>query len=119
MYSNPPAHGARIVATVLGDPLLAAEWRAELLAAMQRVAAMRIALRDALVQRGTPGSWDHIVSQTGMFSYTGLSKKQSLKMVDEFHVYMLETGRINVAGLSKDTVGIAADAIHAVVTERE
>lgn len=51
-----------------------------------------------------------------MFSYTGLSKAQSVRMTDELHVYMLDTGRINVAGLNAATVPIAADAIHAVVT---
>jgi len=116
MYSNPPAHGARVVAAVLGDAALNALWRGELLSALQRVAAMRAALRAALAKRGTPGSWEHITAQTGMFSYTGLSREQSRRMVDDFHVYMLESGRINVAGLSAATVDVAADAIHAVVT---
>lgn len=92
------------------------EWRAELAAAMARVQRMRTLLRAALESRGTPGSWEHITKQIGMFSYTGLTEPQSVRMVDEFHVYMLASGRINVAGLSEATVGIAADAIHAVVT---
>jgi aspartate aminotransferase len=116
MYSTPPAHGARIVAHVLSHPELEAEWRAELEAAMRRIARMRSLLRDALVARGTPGSWEHITRQIGMFSYTGLDRAQSERMVEEFHVYMLASGRINVAGLNEATVPIAADAIHAVVT---
>lgn len=116
MYSNPPAHGARIVATVLGSADLAAEWRAELLAAMSRVKRMRGLLEAALGERGTPGSWSHITKQIGMFSYTGLSKEQSERMVEEFHVYMLNSGRINVAGLNEASIPICADAIHAVVT---
>lgn len=116
MYSNPPAHGARVVATILDTPDLAAEWRSELGAAMKRVSRMRTLLRDAVVARGTPGSWEHITQQIGMFSYTGLSPAQSHRMVEEFHVYMLSTGRINVAGLNEATVPICADAIHAVVT---
>ena len=116
MYSTPPAHGARVVATVLGSAALTAEWRSELLAAMQRIARMRALLRAALVARGTPGDWEHVTRQIGMFSYTGLTEAQSVRMVDEFHVYMLRNGRINVAGLTEAKVPLAADAIHAVVT---
>jgi aspartate aminotransferase len=117
MYSNPPAHGARVVAHVLASPELNAEWRAELGAAMKRVQGMRAALKAALVARGTPGTWEHITEQTGMFSFTGLSPSQSERMVEDFHVYMLKSGRINVAGLSAATIDTAADAIHAVVTD--
>lgn len=97
MYSNPPAHGARVVAHVLNTPELNKEWRAELAAAMQRVKGMRVLLRDALHAKGTPPpgtakSWDHIVNQIGMFSYTGLNKAQSERMVEDFHVYMLSSG---------------------------
>eukprot|EP00158_Paraphelidium_tribonemae_P000225 Partr_v1_DN20052_c0_g2_i1_m21361 putative Aspartate aminotransferase len=116
MYSNPPAHGARVVAHILNTPELAAEWKAELGAAMARVSRMRTLLRDALVARGTPGNWDHIVKQIGMFSYTGLNPAQCERMVEECHVYMLASGRINVAGLNAASIPIAADAIHAVVT---
>ena len=116
MYSNPPAHGARIVAHVLNSPELQAEWRAELLGAMQRISRMRVLLRDALVARSTPGDWSHITRQIGMFSYTGLTREQSDRMVEEFHVYMLNSGRINVAGLNEASIVWAADAIHAVVT---
>jgi aspartate aminotransferase, cytoplasmic len=83
---------------------------------MARIRRMRSLLRDAIVSRGTPGCWDHITQQIGMFSYTGLTESQSRSMVEDHHVYMLSSGRINVAGLSEATVGIAADAIHAVVS---
>ena len=83
---------------------------------MHRVARMRGLLRSALEAKGTPGDWSHITRQIGMFSYTGLTKAQSQRMVDEFHVYMLDSGRINVAGLNEASIPIAADAIHAVVT---
>jgi aspartate/tyrosine/aromatic aminotransferase len=141
IYSNPPAHGARIVAHVLNSAELTAvsdafgffwvrawhswgarmrccmqEWKTELSQGMARVRRMRTLLRDALVARGTPGSWDHITQQIGMFSYTGLTEAQSRAMVDLHHVYMLQSGRINVAGLNEATVAIAADAIHAVIT---
>ena len=116
MYSNPPAHGGKVVAQVLSNADLNNEWRAELLNAMKRVARMRVLLVEALKAKGTPGDWSHITRQIGMFSYLGLTKAQSIRMVEEFHVYMLDTGRINVAGLNEATVPILADAIHAVVT---
>ena len=117
MYSTPPAHGARIVATILGNAELTAEWRGELLCAMQRIARMRELLHAALVARGTPGSWSHVVQQIGMFSFTGLTEAQSVRMTDEFHVYMLRNGRISVAGLTEAKIALAADAMHAVVTD--
>jgi len=116
MYSNPPAHGARVVAAVLRSPELRASWLAELAAAMARVSRMRALLRAALEARGTPGGWAHVTEQRGMFSYTGLTPEQADRMVDDFHVYMLRSGRVNMAGLSEATVAACADAIHAVVT---
>ena len=116
LYSNPPAHGARVVAHILGNAELTAEWKAELAGAMQRVKKMRQLTLDALKAKGTPGDWTHITNQIGMFSYTGLTKEQCTRMVEEFHVYMLDTGRINVAGLNEASIPILVDAIHAVVT---
>lgn len=116
LYSNPPAHGARVVAHILNSADLTAEWRAELLGAMQRVKRMRQLTVDALKAKGTPGDWSHITSQIGMFSYTGLSKEQCFKMVEEHHIYMLDTGRINVAGLNEASIPLLVDAVHAVVT---
>ena len=115
MYSTPPAHGARIVAAVLGDAELAAEWRAQLAAAMARIVAMRAAVAAALAAKGTPGDWSHITRQIGMFSYTGLDRAQATRMVEDFHVYMLDSGRINVAGLNEATVPIFVDALDKVV----
>jgi aspartate aminotransferase len=121
LYSNPPAHGARVVSRILGSggaEGLGQEWRAELKAAMERIKRMRALLHAALVERKTPGDWSHVVKQIGMFSYTGLTEAQSRRMVEEKHVYMLDSGRINVAGLNEETVPLLADAIHAVVTSQ-
>lgn len=118
MYSNPPQHGARIVSTILQNPELNAEWRGELANAMSRIKTMRTLLRDALVDKNTPNpnNWEHITKQIGMFSYTGLNKEQCDSMVNKHHIYMLDTGRINVAGLNESSIPIAAEAIHDVVT---
>lgn len=94
------------------------EWRGEVLNAMTRIKKMRGLLREALLNQGTPNdnNWEHITKQIGMFSYTGLSKEQSDAMVSKHHIYMLDTGRINVAGLNENSIPIAAEAIHDVVT---
>lgn len=73
MYSNPPAFGARIVDAVLNDPVLRKEWYECIKIMSNRIIKMRKALYDELVRLGTPGTWNHIVDQIGMFSYTGLN----------------------------------------------
>jgi aspartate aminotransferase len=73
-YSNPPKHGALIVATVLGDQNLYEEWKAELNDMSGRIKLMRQMLYDAINANGTPGDWDNIITQIGMFSYTGLNR---------------------------------------------
>lgn len=118
MYSNPPIHGAAIVATVLGDRSLYVEWTAELKSMADRIIQMRHRLYEALKARGTPGNWEHIIKQIGMFTFTGLNKEQVSFMTKEFHVYMTSDGRISMAGLSSKTVPHLADAIHAAVTKK-
>ena len=86
---------------------------------MKRVFEMRTALKAGLIAKKTPGNWDHITSQIGMFCYTGLTPAQSKRMTDEFHVYMLESGRINVAGLCEAVIPHVVNSIHACVTGAE
>jgi len=76
MYSNPPTWGARIVATVLNDKELFAEWVDQLRGMSSRIQRMRQELYDAIKKNGTPGTWEHILEQIGMFSFTGLTKPQ-------------------------------------------
>lgn len=73
MYSNPPAFGSRIVDTVLNSAELKAEWMECIKTMSSRIRLMRQALFDELTKLGTPGTWNHIVNQIGMFSYTGLN----------------------------------------------
>ncbi|XP_017464248.1 PREDICTED: aspartate aminotransferase, cytoplasmic-like [Rhagoletis zephyria] len=82
-----------------------------------RIIKMRQALFDRLTELKTPGTWDHIVSQIGMFSYTGLNEKQVRVLIDEFHVYLLKSGRINMCGLNENNVDYVANAIHTAVTK--
>ncbi|KAG2334298.1 hypothetical protein Bca52824_005478 [Brassica carinata] len=117
MYSNPPIHGASIVAVILRDRNLFNEWTLELKGMADRIISMRKQLFEALRARGTPGDWTHIIKQIGMFTFTGLNPAQVSYMTKEYHIYMTSDGRISMAGLSSKTVPHLADAIHAVVTK--
>ncbi|XP_055824983.1 aspartate aminotransferase, cytoplasmic [Solanum dulcamara] len=116
MYSNPPIHGASIVATILKDRKMYDEWTVELKAMADRIISMRQLLFDAMQARGTPGDWSHIIKQIGMFTFTGLNAEQVSFMTREYHIYMTSDGRISMAGLSSRTVPHLADAMHAAVT---
>lgn len=111
MYSNPPAHGARIVATVLNDPPLKAQWLGEVKQMADRIIDMRALLRTNIERLGTPGTWNHITDQIGMFTYTGLNKAQCAAMIEKHHVYLLSTGRISMAGVTSQNAAYIARAI--------
>jgi aspartate aminotransferase len=77
---------------------------------------MRKALREELERLGTPGTWDHITSQIGMFSYLGLTEKQCEQLIAKHHIYLIKAGaRISVAGVNTKNVAYIAKAIDAVV----
>lgn len=116
MYSNPPAFGARIVGTVLSSPDLRKEWSECIKIMSSRIIRMRQALYAALTELKTPGTWDHITSQIGMFSYTGLNEQQVAFLIKEFHIYLLSSGRINMCGLNENNVAYVAEGIHKAVT---
>jgi len=115
MYSNPPTFGARIVSTVLNNPELYAEWKENLKTMSGRIAQVRKLLFDELKKLGTPGRWEHIIEQIGMFTYTGLNEKQCERLINEFHIYLLKSGRISMAGITTGNVVYLAQSIHAVV----
>lgn len=117
--SNPPAYGARIASTVLNDPQLFAEWEANLRTMSGRIKEMRTALRSKLEEMGTPGTWNHITDQIGMFSFTGLTEQQVLKIREDSHVYMTKNGRISMAGLNTHNVDYFAKAVDKVVRETQ
>jgi len=114
-YSSPPRHGAAIVYKILSTPALKQQWLDELKLMSNRIVQMRTALRSAIEAKGTPGTWNHITDQIGMFSYTGLNKSQVERMVNEFHIYMTSDGRISCAGLNPGNVQYVADCIDTVV----
>jgi aspartate/tyrosine/aromatic aminotransferase len=114
-YSSPPKHGARIAAMILNDTGMRAQWFKELIAVTDRINEMRLALRSAVEKIQTPGDWSHITTQIGMFSFTGLTLKQSVAMVEKHHVYMTKNGRISICGLTTANVDYVAECMKDVV----
>ncbi|CAI4221734.1 unnamed protein product [Auanema sp. JU1783] len=115
-WSNPPAYGARIVHTILTTPSLREDWYKNVKTMADRVKLMRTSLRDHLEKLHTPGCWDHITKQIGLFSYTGLSAEQVDHLVTKHKVFLLKDGRINLCGLNTRNVEYVAKAIHETVT---
>jgi len=114
-YSNPPAHGARIVSTVLNTPELAAEWRQNIKEMSDRIDLMRNELRSRLEKLGTPGQWNHITDQIGMFSFTGLSPDQCNFLKNERSCYLMSNGRISMAGLNSKNIDYFAQCVDEAV----
>jgi len=113
-YSNPPSHGARIVAAVLASPELRALWVKEVVGMRDRVRLMRRELVDRLKKR-IPDDFGFILQQRGIFSYSGLSREQMVALRERFSVYGIESGRICVAALNSRNLDYVADAIAATV----
>ncbi|OKL58664.1 hypothetical protein UA08_06342 [Talaromyces atroroseus] len=109
--SNPPAYGAKLAATVLGTPALKEQWSKDLVTMSSRIKAMRQKLYDELLKLQTPGSWTHLIRQTGMFGYTGISEAQVVYLEEKHHVYMASTSRISIAGLNESNVAYFAKAL--------
>ena len=114
-YSNPPTHGASVVATVLTTPALRAQWEDELAGMRQRIKAMRVALVAKLQAAGVPGDLSYITTQQGMFSYSGLNAAQMQRLRSDFGIYGVDSGRICVAALNEKNLDAVAKAIAAVL----
>ncbi|OEG72293.1 aromatic amino acid aminotransferase [Shewanella colwelliana] len=114
-YSNPPAHGALIVATILADGTLRTLWESELQQMRERIAQMRVLFVEMLKAEGVEQDFSFISTQNGMFSFSGLNKAQVGRLRDEFGIYIVGSGRISVAGMTKDNMPIICKAIAKVV----
>ncbi len=114
-YSNPPIHGGAVVAAVLGNPELRAQWEAELAEMRVRIKAMRQKLVDGLKAAGVKQDMSFITQQIGMFSYSGLTKDQMVRLRNEFGVYGTDTGRMCVAALNSKNIDYVCAAIAKVV----
>ncbi|MEG1130427.1 MAG: amino acid aminotransferase [Comamonas sp.] len=114
-YSNPPTHGGAVVAAVLNNPELHALWEKELGEMRVRIKAMRQKLVDGLKAAGVQQDMSFITTQIGMFSYSGLSKEQMIRLRSEFGVYGTDTGRMCVAALNSKNIDYVCKAIAAVI----
>jgi aromatic-amino-acid transaminase len=115
-YSNPPIHGGAVVAAVLGNPELRALWEKELGEMRVRIKAMRQKLVDGLKAAGVKQDMSFITTQIGMFSYSGLSKDQMVRLRSEFGVYGTDTGRMCVAALNSKNIDYVCQSIAKVVS---
>lgn len=113
-YSNPPAHGSAIVAEILESPELTETWRQELTEMRDRINGLRRDFVEALKPYELDEKYAFIAEQRGMFSYTGLKPEQVDRLREEFGIYMVRSGRANVAGLATENLPYVAKAIAAV-----
>ncbi|QGZ32454.1 amino acid aminotransferase [Stutzerimonas stutzeri] len=111
LWSTPPSHGAAVVATILANPELSQLWQQEVAAKRERIAGLRQGLVEALAPYGLAERFAHIARQRGMFSYTGLTAEQVLRLRAEDAVYLVESGRANIAGLDAERLDQLAQAI--------
>jgi aromatic-amino-acid transaminase len=111
LWSTPPDHGAAVVATILGNPDLKSLWADEVQTMRLRIAQLRSGLLEALEPHGLRERFAHIGVQRGMFSYTGLTPEQVRLLRERHSVYMVGTGRANVAGIDATRLDLLAEAI--------
>lgn len=114
-YSSPPSHGGAVVAAVLTDPELSALWRQEVDGMRARIAHMRRLFVDTLKAKGVKQDFGFIVHQKGMFSFAGISPEQVDRLKNEYAIYAVRSGRINVAGMSEATMDRLCSAVAAVL----
>ena len=110
-YSNPALRGGAIVASVLADAELTALWQAELGGMRERIRKMRLLMVEKLREKGAARDFGFIAEQRGMFSYSGLTKEQVLRLREEHHLYIVDSGRICVAALNEQNIDAVCEAI--------
>jgi aspartate/tyrosine/aromatic aminotransferase len=115
MYSMPPDHGAAVVAMILNDDELRADWIDELTAMRERLHEMRQLLHDALREEAPDHDFSHLVRAKGMFCFLGVSPGQVDRLKKDHAVYMVDSSRINIAGITADNVGHIARSVAAVL----
>jgi aspartate/tyrosine/aromatic aminotransferase len=114
-YSNPPAHGGMIVKTVLNDPSLRSQWEDEVKGVRVRINKMRDQFVDILKEKGVDQDFSFIKRQNGMFSFSGLNKDQVTTLREKHSIYIVGSGRINVAGMTADNIDGLCEAIAEVL----
>jgi aspartate/tyrosine/aromatic aminotransferase len=114
IYSNPPTHGAALAAHVLGDAGLRSLWERELSVMRGRIQQMRQCLFEQLTGQLPGEDFSYMTRQNGMFSYSGIKTAQVRRLKSEFSIYLLESGRINVAGITRNNIDRLSNAISQV-----
>ncbi|EDP59836.1 aspartate aminotransferase [Vibrio sp. AND4] len=115
IYSNPPAHGSAVVTHILGDKALREEWETEVAEMRDRIQEMRELFVTTLKEKGVDADFSFIERQNGMFSFSGLSKQQVNRLKEEFGIYIVGSGRISVAGMTKSNMDPLCNGIAAVL----
>lgn len=115
-YSNPPSHGAKVVQKLLGEPGLRALWIQELETTRRRITELRSLFASALESEIKGRDFTYLRNGSGLFAFVDLQEGQLKRLVDEFAIYVTKGGRINIAGLSRDTISLVAHAIAQVVS---
>lgn len=115
IYSVPPDHGAAVVSLILNDDELRSAWVDELAEMRERIRAMRVLLHDALLEKAAEHDFSHLLRTTGMFCFLGVSAEQVARLKKDFGVYLVDSSRINVAGITPDNVNYLADSIAATL----
>jgi len=114
-YSNPPAHGAGVVTTILDDDLLRKEWQTELNGMRERINDMRQRLATGLAAAAPDHDFTNVGTQRGMFSFSGLSPAQVDRLREEHAVYLVRNGRMNVAGVTEENIGRLCESIATIL----
>lgn len=117
IYSMPPAHGAEVVARILADKELKAEWMLELEEKRTRINGLRSYIVEKFKEHNVPGDFEFIAKQNGMFSFLGIDKDAIQRLKDEFSIYLVGSSRINIAGINKDNADYVAKAVATVLTK--
>ncbi len=113
-YSNPPMHGAKVLAKILQTGSLKETWKEELLQMKVRIATMRKLFVEELALAGTRSDYSYLLNKKGLFSYCQLSEKQVERLIHDHAIYLPSDGRINIAGLNKKSIPYVVNAIVAV-----
>ena len=115
LYSTCPSYGARIVATILSNELLALQWENECKEMADRILLVRKGIYQKLNEYNVKGKWEHVINQNGMFSYTGIPSEAVKRLKSEFHIYLLDNGRISLAGLNSHNITRFAESLAIVL----
>jgi aspartate/tyrosine/aromatic aminotransferase len=114
-YSNPPSHGGSIVLAILDDPELRSQWEGEVTAMRDRINGMRKLFVDTLQAQGVQRDFSYLIQQRGMFSFSGLNPDQVQRLREQHSVYIVGSGRINVAGMTAQNMPRLCEAIRSVL----